>query len=94
VVLHSEHSSYREKLLEHLFIGEVQRYLWCQDVTTAELLRPDVDSGGYDLVIACNTVIRHIQLKSSHVRGDDRPPKRQHPLGREAEWVRAVGGLR
>jgi len=36
-------------------------------VTTAEFLRPEVDSGGYDLVIACNSVIRHIQLKSSHL---------------------------
>ncbi len=66
MAVHSEHSSYREKLLEHLFIGEVLHYLWRQGVTTAEFLRPEVDSGGYDLVIACNTVIRHIQLKSSH----------------------------
>src|SRR5437868_10753075 len=63
---HSAHSSYREKLLEHLFIGEVLRFLWSQGVTTAEFLRPEVDSGGYDLVIACNSVIRYIQLKSSH----------------------------
>ena len=64
--IHSEHSSHREKLLEHLFIGEVLRYLWCQGVTTAEFLRPEVDSGGYDIVIACNSIIRHIQLKSSY----------------------------
>jgi hypothetical protein len=68
MAVHSEHSSYREKLLEHLFIGEVLRDLWCQGITTAEFLRPEVDSGGYDLVIACNAVIRHIQLKSSHRR--------------------------
>jgi hypothetical protein len=66
MAVHSEHSSYREKLLEHLLIGDVLRYLWCQGVTTAEFLRPEVDSGGYDLVIACNSIIRHIQLKSSH----------------------------
>jgi hypothetical protein len=66
MAVHSEHSSYREKLLEHLLIGEVLRYLWRQGVTTAEFLRPEVDRGGYDLVIACGTVIRHIQLKSSH----------------------------
>lgn len=66
MAVHSDHSSYREKLLEHLFIGEVLRHLWCQGVTTAEFLRPEVDSGGYDLVIACNRVMRHIQLKSSH----------------------------
>lgn len=68
MAVHSEHSSYREKLLEHLFIGAVLRHLWCQGIASAEFLRPEVDSGGYDLVIACNTVIRHIQLKSSHHR--------------------------
>ena len=67
MTVHSEHSSNREKLLEHLFIDEVLRYLWCRGVTTAEFLRPEVDSGGYDLVIECNSVIRHIQLKSSHL---------------------------
>ena len=48
MAVHSEHSSYREKLLEHLVVGEVLRYLWCQGVTTAESLRPEVDGGGYD----------------------------------------------
>ena len=64
--VHSKYSSNREKLLEHLFVGEVLRYLWRQDVTTAEFLRPEVDSGGYDLVIECNNIIRHIQLKASY----------------------------
>ncbi|MBA3316425.1 MAG: hypothetical protein H0T47_24470 [Planctomycetaceae bacterium] len=65
--LHNEHSSYREKLVEHLFIGEVLRYLWCQGVTCVESLKPEVDNGGYDLVIACGRIIRHVQLKSSFV---------------------------
>jgi hypothetical protein len=66
MAVHSEQSSYREKLLEHLFIGEILRHLWGLGVTTAEFLRPEVDSGGYDLVVACNKIIRHIQLKSSY----------------------------
>jgi hypothetical protein len=65
-MIHSEQSSYREKQLEHLFIGEVLKYLWSVGITNAEFLRPEVDAGGYDLVIACNSTIRHIQLKSSH----------------------------
>jgi hypothetical protein len=64
--VHSEHSSYREKLLEHLFIGEVLRHLWRRGITNIESLRPEVDSGGYDLVLAYKQIIRHIQLKSSH----------------------------
>ena len=62
---HTEKSSYREKLLEHLFVGELLRHLWRKGVVNAEFLAPEVDDGGYDLVIECNSVIRHIQLKSS-----------------------------
>lgn len=64
--IHFEQSSYREKLLEHLFVGEVLRCLWRRHVTSVELLRPEVDNGGYDLVLGCGTVTRHIQLKSSY----------------------------
>ena len=31
-----------------------------------EVLRSEVDNGGDDLVIECDGVVRHIQLKSSH----------------------------
>jgi hypothetical protein len=66
---HYEHSSYREKLLEHLFVGELLRHLLIERQTTAELLKPEVDDGGYDLVLDCNSCIRHIQLKTSHSEG-------------------------
>lgn len=62
---HSEHSSFREKLLEHLFVSELLRHLWLSRVTVAEVLKPEVDNGGYDLVLSCGRVTRHIQLKSS-----------------------------
>jgi hypothetical protein len=62
---HSAKSSYREKLLEHLFVGDLLRHLWTKGIEDAEILSPEVDDGGYDLVIECNSVIRHIQLKSS-----------------------------
>lgn len=63
---HTDTSSYREKLIEHLFIGELLRHLWQRGVVNAEFIRPEVDSGGYDLVVECNSVLRHIQLKSSY----------------------------
>jgi hypothetical protein len=66
IAIHYENSSYREKLLEHLFIGDILRYLWVRGVTSAEFLRPEVDNGGYDLVVTCNGIIRHIQLKASY----------------------------
>jgi len=63
---HTAHSSTREKVLEHLFVGELLRCLWCQGARDIEVLRAEVDKGGYDLVLEANGVIRHVQLKSSH----------------------------
>lgn len=62
---HSLLSSYREKLLEHLFVGEVMRYVWLSRVKRLEVLKPQVDDGGYDLVLEGNGVVRHIQLKAT-----------------------------
>ena len=63
------HSSARENVLEHLFVGELLRTLWCQGVHEVEVLRSEVDECGYDLVVECREVLRHIQLKSSHHLG-------------------------
>ena len=63
--IHTHNSSYREILIEHLFIGEIMRRLWIQGITQFEVLQPQVDDSGYDLVIEANGVVRHIQLKSS-----------------------------
>lgn len=62
---HCTMSSYREMLLEHIFVGEVLRFLWIRRVH-AEVLKPQTDDAGYDLVIDCNGTVRHIQLKASH----------------------------
>ncbi len=59
-------SSLREKLIEHLFVGELLRLLWCRGRRDIEVLRAEVDRGGYDLVLECNRVLRHVQLKASH----------------------------
>ncbi|MGY3492323.1 hypothetical protein [Bradyrhizobium sp. USDA 4502] len=63
---HSADSSAREKLVEHLFLGELLRALWLKNIRGVEVLRPEVDSGGYDLALEFQGVVRHIQLKSSH----------------------------
>lgn len=63
---HSLFSSYREALLEHLFAAEVMRHLWLRGNVRIEMLKPQVDDGGYDLVFEANGVVRHVQLKSSH----------------------------
>jgi hypothetical protein len=63
---HSLHSSYREKTLEHIFIGDCLRRLWARGVLDTEVLRADVDAAGYDIVMEVSRVLRHIQLKASY----------------------------
>ena len=63
---HSTESSLREKIIEHLFLGDLLRCLWRKGVRDIEILRSEVDRDGYDLVLEANGVIRHIQLKASH----------------------------
>jgi len=58
-------SSYREAVIEHLFVGEMMRRLWLKGIADFEVLTPQVDDSGYDLVVEANGVTRHIQLKSS-----------------------------
>ena len=48
---HSEHSMLRELIIEHLFIGEGLRKLWRRGITDVEVLRSEIDTFGYDLVI-------------------------------------------
>jgi hypothetical protein len=60
------YSSLREKVLEHLFVGELLRCLWRSGRTDVELLRAEVDFRGYELALGCNGCLRYIQLKSSH----------------------------
>ncbi len=59
------HSHLRERIVEHVFVGEMLRYLWRRGVTNAEVLRSEFDAGGYDLVVGLGSVQRHIQFKSS-----------------------------
>jgi hypothetical protein len=63
---HFRHSSLREKLLEHVFIGELLQCLWGQGRRDIEVLRAEIDYSGYDLVLGCNGVLRFVQFKSSH----------------------------
>ncbi len=62
----STHSSYREKLFEHIFVGELMRAMWAKSRTRLEVLTPQVDNSGYDLVIECGSISRHVQLKTTY----------------------------
>lgn len=66
---HFEHSSYREKLIEHLFIGELLKLSWQHGDCQLEVCKPEVDNSGYDVIAEQNGIIRHIQLKASYLGG-------------------------
>jgi hypothetical protein len=63
--VHNTRSSHREALLEHLFAGDVMKHLWKRGDWRLEILKPQVDESGYDLVLEANKIIRHVQLKAS-----------------------------
>lgn len=61
---HQRHSSLREKIVEHVFVGEALRSLWRRGVFDVEVLRSEFDAYGYDLVMGRGEVVRHIQFKT------------------------------
>src|SRR5258705_4833074 len=62
---HSSDSSLREQALGHLFLGQLLTFMWRNGARDIEVLKSEVDRGGYDVVLEANGVIRHVQLKSS-----------------------------
>ncbi|MFM0217792.1 hypothetical protein [Paraburkholderia caledonica] len=60
---HYRHSVLRERIVEHVFVGEALRRLWQRRVYDEEVLRAEFDAGGYDLVMSHGAVVRHIQFK-------------------------------
>ncbi|WDD90332.1 hypothetical protein Bsp3421_000157 (plasmid) [Burkholderia sp. FERM BP-3421] len=66
---HATHSVLRERIVEHVFIGDAMRRLWQLGVTDVEVLRAEFDANGYDLVMCCGEVMRHVQFKASLIDG-------------------------
>ena len=58
------HSTLRERVVEHVFVGEALRALWKQRIRAVEVLRSEFDAHGYDLVMARGPIVRHIQFKT------------------------------
>jgi len=65
VTLDTHQSVYRERLLEHLLIGDLLRYSWLHAGAQLEVSQPSIDRSGHDVVLEANGVTRHVQLKSS-----------------------------
>jgi hypothetical protein len=61
---HSLYSQLRERIVEHVFVGDMLRKLWCREIYDVEVLRSEFDAHGYDLVFSRGKVVRHLQLKT------------------------------
>jgi hypothetical protein len=72
---HFLNSTLRERIVEHVFVGELLRRLWQRGITDVEVLRAEFDAGGYDLVLARGKVIRHVQFKTMRVGGSAKSVK-------------------
>lgn len=62
-------SSFYEQLVEHVFISEILQEVYFRFGKVVEVLRSEVDASGFDIVLECNGVLRHIQLKTSKKGG-------------------------
>ena len=58
---HSINSSYRERLIEHLFVGELLKLSWRNKDFSLEVSKPEVDNSGYDLIIEANGQLSLLQ---------------------------------
>lgn len=77
---HFLNSSFREKLIEHLFVGELLKLAWQKTHCSMEIARPEVDNRGYDLIAESQGVARHIQLKASRIGAKATGQSVQHAL--------------
>jgi hypothetical protein len=58
-------STFYEQLVEHIFIAELLQEAWYGHREVVEVLRAEIDASGYDIVLACRDITRHVQLKTS-----------------------------
>src|SRR5467141_4749673 len=48
---HSSDSSLREQAIGHVFLGQLLTFMWRSGARDIEILKSEVDRGGYDLVL-------------------------------------------
>lgn len=92
MTIDSFESVYRERLLEHLLIGELLKYAWFHDGAALEVSQPAVDRSGHDVVLEARGVTRHVQLKASSTAAAAASQKIHVGLGRKPSgcvvWIR------
>lgn len=58
----------REKVFEHLFLGDLTRTL-LKSGRRCEVLRAEFDGSGFDLALEADGILRHVQLKAMKANG-------------------------
>ena len=78
----SQHSSYVENALRHVFLSDLFRAVWQRDYADKlHIYNNEVDDSGFDLVASLDGVVRHIQLKATHTEGRARNVSAHTALG-------------
>lgn len=58
-------STFYEQLVEHIFVAELLQEAWYRHKEVVEVLRAEIDASGFDIVLECRGISRHVQLKTS-----------------------------
>lgn len=58
-------SSFYEQLTEHVFISEILQETWFRFGQVVDVSHSEIDATGYDVILECAGIVRHVQLKSS-----------------------------
>jgi len=61
----SELSHFFEQMTNHVFLADLLQEAWYGFGKRVEVLRGEVDSDGYDVVLECNRKLRYVQTKAS-----------------------------
>jgi hypothetical protein len=77
-------STFYEQLVEHVFIAEILQEVWYRHGKTTEVLRSEVDASGFDLVLECQNIMRHVQLKTSGINSKTTTQKVNIALAQKA----------
>ena len=67
-----EHSTLREKVLEHAFLTELSKVFLLDHGMPLEILRAEFDANGYDVAIEVRGILRHVQFKAMRLGGKRR----------------------
>jgi hypothetical protein len=66
----STYSTFFEQMIGHVFIAELLQEAWYGFHERVEVLKAEVDSYGYDVVLECNGRLRYTQLKAGLSAGE------------------------